>query len=961
MAWHIRRISDTATARFRLSFANRVGPGLVTLAGIPVIMFCVFASPLGASEMAAMVETGCLRLVINTDGRLVEFVDKQSGLNYVVDGGTACASIRKAGQVFPVTAVSVTDGNATLTFGESGVEAVLHTVARQRHVVWEVVSCQGEGVEEFVFCDIPLELQGAPGEPFAACALARNIKTKVSELPRPASRLRATCYPKFGCAGAAVAIVAGATDELRSALQEAVTAAPELPHSPLGGPFALDAAINRGSYLFNFDGITEEGVGEWIALAKSLGITQIDFHGGSSFRFGDCRPNPARYPQGRANLRAVNDQLHAAGIAAGLHTYAFFIAKDCPWVTPVPDPGLASDVTFTLAESLTATADALNVTESTEKISTITGFFIRNSVTLRIDNELITYSGVQSQPPYGFTGCQRGAYGTQAAAHAPGTKAYHLKECFGMFVPDPETTLFSEVAAATADTFNECGFDMIYFDALDGEDILGGAEWGWHYGSRFVYEVWQRLKKPALMEMSTFHHHLWCVRSRLCAWDHPVRAHKRFIDVHNADNENSRRIFLPGELGWWALKNWTGPQGEPTFADDIEYLMTKGLADDTGFALMGIDPTTAKSVAALPRLAAIIKRYEDLRHSGQVPAALRGQLRQPGAEFTLEGDVSTGWRFLPVEYAKHRVEDSAGPTATWSAANKFTAQPLRMRIEALMAAGPYDAPDNLTLAEFQAAEEFSQHAAQQGVTAELTSSAEQVQIGAVSGKYTALSNSPTPTAAWSMMAQPYAPPRNLDAHRALGVWIHGDGQGEIINFQLHSPEHLVGSLADHYVPIDFTGWRYVELIEPEGSRWSDYQWPYGNMYSIYREYVQHSQITSLGLWYINLPTGKRVTCYMSPIKALPLVPTKLIHPSIRLGDVQLTFPVEIESGYYLEFHALDDCRLYGPQGELVRTVVPTGTVPQLAPGENVLEFRCDAPPGVRARAYITVITQGEPL
>ncbi len=165
----------------------------------------------------------------------------------------------------------------------------------------------------------------------------------------------------------------------------------------------------------------------------------------------------------------------------------------------------------------------------------------------------------------------------------PGAKVHHLKECFGLFVPDPDTTLLTEVAAATADTFNECGFDMIYFDALDGEDILGGAQWSWHYGSRFVYEVWQRLKKPALMEMSTFHHHLWCVRSRLCAWDHPVRSHKRFIDLHNADNENSRRMFLPGELGWWALKSWSGPQGEPTFADDIEYLMTKGSGRRYGF------------------------------------------------------------------------------------------------------------------------------------------------------------------------------------------------------------------------------------------------------------------------------------------------------------------------------------------------------------------------------------------
>ena len=55
----------------------------------------------------------------------------------------------------------------------------------------------------------------------------------------------------------------------------------------------------------------------------------------------------------------------------------------------------------------------------------------------------------------------------------------HLKECFGLFVPDADSTLLSDVAAKTADLFNLGGFDMIYLDALDGEDILGGGENGW--------------------------------------------------------------------------------------------------------------------------------------------------------------------------------------------------------------------------------------------------------------------------------------------------------------------------------------------------------------------------------------------------------------------------------------------------------------------------------------------------
>ena len=690
-------------------------------------------------------------------------------------------------------------------------------------------------------------------------------------------------------------------------------------------------------------------------------MTQIDFHGGQSFRFGDCRPNPSRYPQGYASLKAAIDRLHEAGIAAGLHTYAFFIAKDCPWVTPVPDPRLASSATFTLAEDLSHDGDCLSVMESTESTSLTTGFFVRNSVTLRVDEELIVFSGVRREAPFGFTGCQRGALGTRATTHRAGAKVDQLKECFGLFVPDPETTLFTEVAAKTAEAFNECGFDMVYFDALDGEDILGGSQNGWHYGSKFVYEVWQRLKRPALMEMSTFHHHLWSVRSRYAAWDHPNRSHKAFIDLHCADNENSRRMFLPGELGWWALKSWSGPQVEPTFSDDIEYLMTKALATNTGFALMGIDPVSAQNVPALPRLATIIRRYEQLRHSGQVPDSIRDELRQPQKEFQLKGDLSSDWQFVPTEYAKHRVEDGSEPSCRWHVVNSFTRQPLKFRLQALMAAGPYEATQNIPVATFETATEFPIEGAQEHVASSLSIVPDPVRVGATSGSFSAENHRGRPTAAWTYREKVFDPPLDLSKHQALGLWIHGDGQGEILNFQLRSPEHLVGNLADHYVTVDFVGWRYFELIEPEGRRWSDYQWPYGNAYAIYRESIQHQQISRLGLWQNNLPIGHRTTCFLSPIKALPLVPTRLIDPTLRIGDTTLRLPVEIESGSYLEFFSPTDCKLYGPRGELIRTVVPQGDTVWLETGDNEIEFHCQASPGVRARAVVNVITQGEPL
>ena len=661
---------------------------LLTCAGIAAV--CAGFDARGQENAAAgvadatapiVIENESVKYVIGPDGRNLSFVDKATGKDYC-DPGTApaFAYVKQAGQTAPASRVAYADGRLAITFGDAGVRAVIAVATAPRYFSFEVESLDGAEVEEFTFLDVPLTLQGALDEPFACCALALNLQTNVREIPGPNRRLRAMCYPRFGCPGAEVAVVACAQGALRDVMKDAVTAAEDLPHSSIGGPWALDAETNRGSYLFDFGALNEETADQWIDLAKSLGMTQIDFHTGKSLRFGDCFPDPDLFPQGRASVRATLDKLHAAGIAAGLHTYAFFIAKQCPYVTPVPDPRLGKDATFTLAEALSPEAVVAPVVESTEKMSTTTGFFVRNSVTLQIDDELITYGGVAKEAPYAFTGLTRGACGTKVAAHAKGAKVHHLKECFGLFTPDADSTLLAEVAGNTADTFNECGFDMIYLDALDGEDILGGGANSWHYGSKFVFEIAKRLEKPALFEMSTFHHHLWYVRARMGAWDHPSRWHKRFIDVHCAGNQAGARMFLPMNLGWWAVKVWGGSRTEPTFPDDIEYLMGKCLGNDMGFALMGVNPGNIGSVPAYQRLAPIFKQYEELRHAGYFPEAIKAKLRVPGDEFTLEQTADGQWQFRPVQYAKHKVQGMDGWSNTWVSANRFGQQPVQLRI-----------------------------------------------------------------------------------------------------------------------------------------------------------------------------------------------------------------------------------------------------------------------------------------
>jgi len=934
---------------------------------------------------------------INDRGQTVCFMDKAGGVNYALPWAPV-AWIKKSGREFAASAAEWSGHKLTLYFGDSGANAQVAFHAKDTYFIAEVVALSCPEIEECIFIDVLLKVKGSPDDPFAGCALALNGRTNVYELPGANSRLRAVCYARFGVQGAQAAVIGAPFCELRKIIRTAVNEAPELPHSPVGGPWALDVPANRGSYLLGT--VSETNVEVWIDLLKAFGIHQFDFHGGKHFRFGDFRLDPEDFPHGRDGLRQAIAKFHAAGILAGLHTYSFFIDKRCPWVTPVPDERLAKDITLTLAEPVAAETATIPVEESPGSISTVHGFFVRNSVILQIDDELLEYGDVQKEPPYGFSKCRRGAFGTRAAPHRRGAKVHHLRQCFNLLVPDGESSLLTEVAALTADMYNDCGFDMIYLDALDGEDAIGGMQNGWHYGTKFVFELFNRLKKPAIMEMSTFRHHLWYVRSRHGAWDAAARNHKHFIDLHAATNADCRRIFMPTQLGWWQLGSPQSIQSEPMFPDVVEYLCAKSLAADSGLSFSGLTPALYNENPYVRRLAEIIRKYETLRLSGKVPAALKEQLQEPGAEFHLEMKDLNDWKFRRIERAVHKVEGTDSRSRAWQIRNEYGEQPLKIRIDALMSVTAYDHPDNLVLADFQQPSEFSEIKSSAGILAELRLSREQVKTGSFSGCYytwkrtggsyfgwrdgercgkaerppdtfSSIDHGARDAApvelAWARAIKKFSPFLNLGEDltsggepQGIGAWIYGDGRGETLNFQLKSSE-IQTSWGDHYAVIDFTGWRYFEFVEHEGTRVDDYAWPYSRwIYNIFG-WTYHPQIESLNLWYNNLPLDGKARCYLSPIKALRLIKNRLINPTITLGGVTLVFPVELESGCYLEFNSPADCKYYDYAGNLLGEIKPQGKAPKLAPGLNRLEFSGKAKELFAPRARVTIVAEGNLL
>ena len=826
-----------------------------------------------------------------------------------------------------------------------------------------------------------------------------NLNTHVTQLPALQTLMEATSYKRLGMEGAEISMMGLPQDMVLSTIREIVKNTEAIPFSDQGGAWAQMAKEGFGSYLMSGGGqLTEETVDEWIEMCKNLGFNQIDNHGGGVFfKFGSFELNKDKYPDGWESFRRINERLKEAGISSILHTYSFFIDKNSNLVTPVPDEGLGYFNSFTLASPVDANADEIIVNESTADVSTTTGFWVRNSTTLKIGKELVSFTGVTKTPPYRFTGCTRGILGTTVSEHSANEKAYHLMEMFGRFVPGEDTDLFKSIAKRTAQIVDDCKFSGIYFDAADGSDLWGGESFYWHYGPKFVFEVAKNLKKPVGMEMAGMTHLWWHYRSRWQAWDSPVRGYKRFVDIHLASIKSTTYkhgeflghtpvidklaraehspLLLPLFLGWWRNYPWNpNPQIEMTHTDDIEYLCCKMIGNNAGLCVQG--SVNKKAVADAPllgQLHAIIKQYEELRHKNYFSDSVRELLREPGKDFTLFQELNGQWNFKPVVYHNRKVTGLKDGSDKWIVNNKFRRQPVKLRIQPLMSVKPYDDPSTIFLTDYTPGEFLNQGNAD-GVTGEITNSNELPENASTTINFTASSSGTSPReGSWIKMEKTFDPWINLDNNQALGVWIKGDGKGQLLNFRIGNPNHIgyAGVRGDHFVTGDFTGWKYFELVEIESTKYSDYIWethketreiPEGfNVYNSYKGTVRLNSVDKLQLWYNNLPAGKEVNCTIGPVKALPMVPVTISNPVITIEGEEIEFPVTMESGMYLELKSENDCKLYGPRGELIQNVTFKGRVPELQSGNNEISFTCKGTNNISSRVKVTLINEGEPL
>jgi len=858
--------------------------------------------------------TKYFELILSEDGTVKRFADLRNGINYADTSDTRFCVLRINKKDAGVTSNKVTKNGNTLTFSfpETPITVKLRVTTKRSYLVFDIADISGGDFYSLQFARVRLTIDYSKDD-FAACAMSKKLNTNTLDYPGKSNLLGGQCFNLLGYKGAGVFLLGMPEAKLRGTMKKVVeTFAPgEMPVNRAGGPYAMDHLKNYGSYIINYEPLTEEQVDEWVAQLSRFGINQIQFHQGQAFRQGDFHFNETAYPNGLSDFRKTSEAFRKHGIITGLQSYAQFIHPNSKFVTPVPSKDLDVMRTFTLSNDLGMDELTIPVDESTEDVSEITGFSVRNSKIIRIGDELILFGKPSRLPPYGFTSCQRGAFGTMVSAHSKGATVEHLTQLFNLLVPRLDSELFLEIARETARAYNEGGFDMIYLDALDGtSSIVDDRELAWYYHAIFVNEILKYTKTPPLLEYSTFTSNLWYGRSRMGAWDAPRRGYKRFFDHHVAMNQrDADRLYLPGQMGWLALCPSAGDnvdhfQYHIFFREHVEYLGAKILAHNYGLSY--IDQKRNLQPFAYHN-GEILKNYDSLRRVGYFSSEALQRLRDRNAHFHLQCS-GNDWFLTEVNYDHILLRPEV---REFSYHNPYTKQTPMIRIEHRHQPVAYNSPAGIDLLPFS----------------------ETQAINAVT-------------------TREFEPPVDLSKHLGLGLWVYGDGGGQLVNIRVESPPYLMFGFKDHKIMVDFAGWRYFALAEADNGMCEG---EIRHLYAEFRNTVHYNSISKVHL----LVDGETKNLRFRTVRALSLTDTYLVDPTLEMDGQKITFRGKIKNGHFMEYMPGDRAVVYDAVGNKISEIQPETPLFELPAGNTALRFSGVTESGHTPSVCITLRTNDD--
>lgn len=414
-----------------------------------------------------------------------------------------------------------------------------------------------------------------------------------------------------------------------------------------------------------------------IEYANALGIKAVQDEGQ-----GEYYANPADHWQGKRvgftngnnlSYREYTDQLSRHGIKYGLHTLCLFLqAGRCTDVSPIPSRNLQTVLRTKLANSVSKSSAEIEVTDPSFLAEDGTWPMRDGSNTLRIGNELLSYTGISLTAPFVLQGVKRAQFGTIASDHTGGEEVSKLQmNCYNGFVPDMEGML--TYADYYATVLAENGMQYIDFDGLESTLYQNHGYFGVRRFFRRLFDTYAKKsggKDLRVMGSSVFSG----------AWEYMsvcnIGGDNNMFDpvlnrwgIEGKDVRNGfGNSFLPATFGIQTLhSDWS--------LYDAENLQAKSIGWNASY-MLGLSQGTVEKCGEKKRIFAAIRTWENARAQGVFTQSVKERLKDMSLKFHLDQSKEGLFTLTQIKEARFT-------SGTAALSNNDDAQPLSFSIQAL--------------------------------------------------------------------------------------------------------------------------------------------------------------------------------------------------------------------------------------------------------------------------------------
>jgi hypothetical protein len=446
-----------------------------------------------------------------------------------------------------------------------------------------------------------------------------------------------------GIIGSKIALFGCAEDKVLDVI-EAIERGEGLPHPMVDGEWVKRSPAASAAYII-LD-FSEDNLDQALEITKKAGLRYL-YHFNAFETWGNFMLKEEFFPNGIKGLEKCVKIAEEEKIMLGVHFLSNFITTNDAYVTPLPDPRLAivgsSSLYADINDSITTLAVADASPFKYHAHSTLK--------TIRINEELITFTEVLEGNPTLLRGCTRGAFGTKASAHDRDEPAHLLADHpYKVFLTNAE--LSKEVSRNMAEIFNQAGLRQISFDGLEGNRSTGMGNYGEILFTKEWYDhLSPEIKSHYIADASRTSHYFWHVYTRM-NWGEPWYAGFREsqTEYRLKNQKYFKRNYMPGMLGWFLMRPTTS-------IEDIEWLLARSAGFDAGYSFV-VDFNSLEENGQSDKILELIGLWEEARMSSIFSEDVKMRMQDIKNEFRLERVSKKKMRLREFEVLRYRIDSS---------------------------------------------------------------------------------------------------------------------------------------------------------------------------------------------------------------------------------------------------------------------------------------------------------------